>query len=388
MKLHLMMLLLAALGLNMSSAVLAESKQQHHEHQHHKTTAAADAEVLQQMGGDFALTNQVGEPFELEQLRGQVVLMFFGYTHCPHICPATLTQLQRVQQALGEQADQVSMLLVTVDPERDTVTRMQTYLSSFTDSVIGLTGTPDEVQAVTDAYQAQVKLRRDSPMDKNYLVDHSTQLYVIDPAGNLDSLIPFGMPAEHITRTVQAILARQESTDTDAQSVANKPQPTATATAKPSFDAPQALQKTLALPVLQAADAVEKADNKPASIAGKPVLINFWATWCPPCREELPSLNRAWAALKKDGVAMLAVNVGEEKAAVQRFLKDYPIDFTVLYDLPGESMAQWQLQNLPSTLILDRKGDIAYRVVGEKEWDDPDILQQIRDLAQPKADNK
>jgi len=384
---HIIMLWLAGLGFSLSSAVLAEAEHQHHHEHHHHDPASAtkaevvtDAELLQQMGGDFTLTNQAGESFELKQLRGQVVLLFFGYTHCPHICPATLTQLQRVQQALGEQAEQVSMLLVTVDPERDTVARMQTYLSSFTDAVIGLTGTPDEVQAVTKAYQAQVKLRRDSPSDKDYLVDHSTQLYVIDPAGELDSLIPFGMPAEHITQTVQAILARQEDV-AKAQPMTSEPEQTSTA--KPALDAPQALQKTLALPVLQAAEGAATADNKPASTAGKPVLINFWATWCPPCREELPALNRAWAALKADGVAMLAVNVGEEKAAIKRFLQDYPIDFTVLYDLPGDSMAQWQLQNLPSTLILDRDGEIAYRVVGEKAWDDPEIVQQIRDLAQP-----
>lgn len=111
-------------------------------------------------------------------------------------------------------------------------------------------------------------------------------------------------------------------------------------------------------------------------------MINFWASWCPPCRAELPALNRAQQALKDDGVVMLAVNVGETKSALEAFLVDYPIDFPVLMDEAGDSMQQWQIRGMPTTVMLNTAGEVVYHIAGERAWDSDAVLAQIRNLSE------
>lgn len=112
---------------------------------------------------------------------------------------------------------------------------------------------------------------------------------------------------------------------------------------------------------------------------GKPLIINFWATWCPPCREEMPSMNRAWNKVKED-VSMLAINVGEDEDTIFIFSADYPIDFPVLLDHSGDVIRQWPVKGLPSTFVLDREGNIRYMAVGAREWDDDALLEIVKGL--------
>ncbi|MBW9268846.1 MAG: TlpA family protein disulfide reductase [Candidatus Thiodiazotropha sp. (ex. Lucinisca nassula)] len=113
---------------------------------------------------------------------------------------------------------------------------------------------------------------------------------------------------------------------------------------------------------------------------GQVVLVNFWATWCTPCRAELPSMNRAWHRLKSSGMAMLAINLGEDREAVSAFLRDYPIDFEVLMDERGRISQRWRIKALPTTLVLNKRGQIIYQVVGEREWDRLDLIELIESL--------
>jgi len=113
---------------------------------------------------------------------------------------------------------------------------------------------------------------------------------------------------------------------------------------------------------------------------GKPVIINFWATWCPPCLAELPSMNRAWKKLKNDGIAMVAINVGENESDILEFKKNNPIIFTVLLDESGEEMGNWPMRGLPTTFILNPEGRIVYQAVGGRDWDSDKILNKIRAL--------
>lgn len=113
---------------------------------------------------------------------------------------------------------------------------------------------------------------------------------------------------------------------------------------------------------------------------GKPVIINFWATWCPPCREEIPSMNRAWHILEKEGVAMLAVNMGEDEDTIFIFTADYPADFPILMDRDGAVIEKWPVKGLPTTYVVAPDGTIAYRAIGSREWDDPGLLEKIRKL--------
>ncbi|MCK5905597.1 MAG: TlpA family protein disulfide reductase, partial [Gammaproteobacteria bacterium] len=104
---------------------------------------------------------------------------------------------------------------------------------------------------------------------------------------------------------------------------------------------------------------------------------NFWATWCPPCRKEMPSMNRAWKHLKAEGVQMLAINVGEDEANVHAYQKEHPIDFPILLDPLSESLDAWRIRGLPTTYIISPNGTVAYSAVGPREWDDKRILDKI-----------
>jgi peroxiredoxin len=112
---------------------------------------------------------------------------------------------------------------------------------------------------------------------------------------------------------------------------------------------------------------------------GKPVIINFWASWCPPCRKELPSMNRAWKKIKGE-VAMIAINVGEDEETIKRFMQDYPIDFQVLLDKNVSSMQMWPINGLPTTFVVSPDGNIHYQAVGEREWDNEELLQKVKYL--------
>jgi len=114
---------------------------------------------------------------------------------------------------------------------------------------------------------------------------------------------------------------------------------------------------------------------------GKTVIINFWTTWCPPCREEIPSMNRAWQILRNDAVVILAINMGEDEDTVFVFTADYPADFPLLLDRGGEVIAQWPVKGLPTTYVIAPDGTIAYRAIGGREWDAPAFLELIRGLA-------
>ncbi len=113
---------------------------------------------------------------------------------------------------------------------------------------------------------------------------------------------------------------------------------------------------------------------------GKTVIINFWTTWCPPCREEIPSMNRAWQQLRQEDVVMLAVNMGEDEDTIFVFTADYPAEFPLLLDRDGAVIAQWPVKGLPTTYIISPDGHIAYRAIGGRNWDDSDILNTLRAL--------
>jgi len=114
--------------------------------------------------------------------------------------------------------------------------------------------------------------------------------------------------------------------------------------------------------------------------AGKTVIINFWATWCPPCREEIPSMNRAWQQLRKEEVVLLAINVGEDEDTIFVFSADYPADFPLLMDQSGEVIAQWPVKGMPTTYVIAPDGSLAYRAIGGRAWDDNTLLDAVRAL--------
>jgi len=136
-------------------------------------------------------------------------------------------------------------------------------------------------------------------------------------------------------------------------------------------------------PVLAPSFHLEDPDRNAYQLSdfrGKVLIVNFWASWCTPCLEELPALNRARAALKQEEVAMLAINLGEDLEAVTAFIDDYPIDFTVLLDRHGTISQRWQVTGMPTTFVVNPRGELVYRIVGKRKWDSEEILGLIREL--------
>jgi protein SCO1 len=146
---------------------------------------------------DFELTDQYGQRFKLSDQHGKLVVIFFGYTNCPDICPTTLSEYQSIRNSLGESGDQFRFLFITVDPERDTPERLRDYIGHFDPDVIGLTGHRDALEPVWKSYGVYQQ-KQDAGSAAGYLVDHSTRTYVVDQDGNLILTYPFGFDREKI----------------------------------------------------------------------------------------------------------------------------------------------------------------------------------------------
>ena len=157
--------------------------------------------------GTVTLVDQQGVDFQLASLRGSVVLLVFGFTHCPHICPV---EMARVSAALGElQAAQqpVQAVFVTVDPDRDSPAVIKAYLDNFQPGIIGLTGTAQNLAAVADHYR--VKRLPQPGAGGDYLVDHGYSLYLLNRQGEAEVAVLPGLPPSHIVSLVQQLVARQ-----------------------------------------------------------------------------------------------------------------------------------------------------------------------------------
>ncbi len=132
---------------------------------------------------EFTLTNDEGKTVSASDYRGKVVLLYFGYTHCPDVCPLTLAHLHVVMQRLGKLAEGARILFVTVDPGRDTPSVLHGYVKAFDSHAIGLTGSPRDIEALVKRYRASFT-REPSSSDGNYEVSHSSAIYVFDRLGN------------------------------------------------------------------------------------------------------------------------------------------------------------------------------------------------------------
>jgi thiol-disulfide isomerase/thioredoxin len=113
------------------------------------------------------------------------------------------------------------------------------------------------------------------------------------------------------------------------------------------------------------------------------LVVNFWATWCAPCREELPSLERLRDALRDKPVQVLAVNVNEGESRVRRFLTEVLLHLPVLLDRNGEAQRAWRVRGLPATFLLDQDGAIRYWFLGELDWSQPAIIRTVESLLSP-----
>ncbi|MDZ7754205.1 MAG: SCO family protein [Gammaproteobacteria bacterium] len=163
------------------------------------------------LGGDFRLTAHDGTTFALEDARGKVVVMAFGYTHCPDVCPMMLARMAEALRALGPRAEQVVPVFVSVDPARDTPERLREYVRWFHPAIKGLTGSPEALLQVARQYRVQFSVN-DTGASEDYTVDHGSSIYVIGTDGRLMRMIPDGLPSEVLVNTLDHALNRAGST--------------------------------------------------------------------------------------------------------------------------------------------------------------------------------
>jgi protein SCO1/2 len=166
--------------------------------------AAAPVSAGKTVGGDFTLYTTKGEAASLLSLRGKVVLMYFGFTHCPEMCPAELLQFKQLLSLLPpERKYQVQPIFVSLDPQRDTREVLDAYMDHFGKGILALTGSEQELRKVTEQYAARFRY---VPTGSSYTVDHTVNTYVIDPAGNLARILPYGTSAEDMLGEVIKLL--------------------------------------------------------------------------------------------------------------------------------------------------------------------------------------
>lgn len=135
------------------------------------------------LGGPFSLVDGQGKPVSDRDFRGRFMLVYFGYTMCPDVCPTTLNQVAEALDKLGPKAERVQPVFITLDPERDTPAVVKQYTAAFTPRLVGLTGTSEQIAQVAREYRVYYAIHRTGNGSQDYTVDHSSVLYLMDPNG-------------------------------------------------------------------------------------------------------------------------------------------------------------------------------------------------------------
>ena len=173
-----------------------------------RSTASSDAgsaAAYAALGSDVALTDHNGAPLRLSDLRGKVVMLFFGYTHCPDICPATLFSMAQANTILKEQDGSITGVFITVDPARDSVERLREYVTYFDPGFIGLTGSGEQLARVAKDFGAAFE-KGEIAANGDYLMGHTTFGYLLNRQGKVVQLLQATDPPERIAEAARALL--------------------------------------------------------------------------------------------------------------------------------------------------------------------------------------
>lgn len=154
---------------------------------------------------DFQLTDHTGQQRQLADYKGKVVALFFGFTHCPDVCPTTMADLAAAMRLMGPASDQVQVLFVTVDPERDTPEVLSRFVPHFDARFIGLTGTPEQIDATAKVFKI-FYAKQETPGQSGYTLDHSAGIYVYDKTGKIRLYLKYGQKPTEIAHDLSRLL--------------------------------------------------------------------------------------------------------------------------------------------------------------------------------------
>lgn len=298
----------------------------------------------------FELTTSDGHRITQESYPKQWKIIFFGFTHCPDVCPLTLLTLKQAMAKLGGEASKVRPLFVTVDPARDTPEVLSKYVAHFDAGFTAATGSEQQLTAAADAFRAPF-YRYDS-RDGSYQMSHSGLLYVLDPSGALVATIRNGLEAGRLARELQELMAQAWVSSGVASSG----------------------EKRSAVSFKSTAD--EAVDL--TKFRGRVVLVHAWASWCVPCAPSLQSLDRLQARFGREGLEVIApaadrsveVVRGAFDAASIKTLQPY-------FGLTVTAMNEWDVASLPTTILIDRDGKEVARLEGHVDWENPARLTPV-----------
>jgi protein SCO1/2 len=169
------------------------------------------------IGGPFTLVTPDGTTVTDQTYRGKWLLVYFGYTSCPNSCPTTLLEVATALTKLGPDVSQIQPLFITVDPERDTPKVMQQYTGSFDPRIVGLTGTPQQIAAAAHEYGAYFVGHRTGPGADDYVMDHSTYLYVMDPRGKFVRAFNTDASGDRIADMLRELIAQGHHEDAEGR---------------------------------------------------------------------------------------------------------------------------------------------------------------------------
>lgn len=162
-----------------------------------------------QIGGDFTLTDQHGTKRSTAEFHGKYQLIYFGYSFCPDVCPLGLENMSGALTALGRDLEEVAPIFVTIDPERDTVENLKIYASNFHPKFTMLTGTPQEVTPVLKSYKVYAAKAKPDGTMADYLIDHSTMIYLMNRQGHFVKSFPHTTPPEELAKAVTMMLVKE-----------------------------------------------------------------------------------------------------------------------------------------------------------------------------------
>jgi len=158
------------------------------------------------IGGPFTLVDQTGKTVTEQDFRGRYMLVFFGFTHCPDICPGELQVISASLDGLGAKADEVVPIFITLDPERDTPSAMADYVKNFGSRFVGLTGSPEAIAAAAKAYRIAYSKFQEDTTKADYSIDHSALVYLMGKDGEYITHFPYGTPASKLIETLRRYL--------------------------------------------------------------------------------------------------------------------------------------------------------------------------------------
>jgi len=159
------------------------------------------------IGGPFALTDHHGKPRSDAEFRGKLLVIYFGYTYCPDICPADLTAISLALDRLGAAADAVQPIFITLDPERDTVEHLADYVRAFHPHLLGLTGAPDQIRKVATAYKTYYA-KSENAGSADYAIDHTAFIYLVGRDGQYLGFLPPSTTPERLSEVIGQKLTR------------------------------------------------------------------------------------------------------------------------------------------------------------------------------------